>query len=587
MRELILIEAAGETALTRLLNTLGVVFRQASPEQALDGLAAPDGERSGLVITEEQLVAAHRLARSRNTDLSQFFSRFGCALVFPAQGTPAGAQALAEWTGGRVEMKRLGSAEGTCSAAQAALCGPFAGLQFALASAGNDCGFAFDNPRFPVERLVRLGPLDFFSKISLPTCELFVAGSNTVFDVETEVHRNINAASSFSGLAPLILFLRYCEAASWQSPRCWANVVIDDPNLRPDYGFVNFRALAKCVDELRCSVSIGFIPWNFKRTSPEVVELVRSRWPWLSLCVHGCDHGGSEFSSQTVLRAQQLITLSLERMRLLSARTGLRYDRVMVFPRGEFGAAAMQALRQSQFAGAVNTELRDRQTGRGIRAGELLKPAVTSYAGFPLFLRRPAEEPIANFALDLLLGKPCLVVTHHEYYKQGMRPFISLVSALNALAPGLSWANLGSIVGKSVWIRAHPDQATEVRLFSAVTELEDLELSGEVLFSKAESLAEKSFQIIVDGEPQACATEDGQLSFRQRSNTAKPVSIEVRVSPLDPIPPLNQPLRHRARIAARRYLSEFRENHLAKSAWATAALTSTRNLMRRLRIERL
>src|SRR6266480_717433 len=46
-------------------------------------------------------------------------------------------------------------------------------------------------------------------------------------------------------------------------------------------------------------------------------------------------------------------------------------------------------------------------------------PAITSYSGFPLFLRRPAGEPIANFALDLLLGNPCLVGMHHDYFRQG------------------------------------------------------------------------------------------------------------------------------------------------------------------------
>jgi len=54
---------------------------------------------------------------------------------------------------------------------------------------------------------------------------------------------------------------------------------------------------------------------------------------------------------------------------------------------------------------AVNTELVDCQTGAGVKGHELLRPAIMSFGGFPLFMRRRAEEASANFALDLLLGK--------------------------------------------------------------------------------------------------------------------------------------------------------------------------------------
>jgi hypothetical protein len=355
--------------------------------------------------------------------------------------------------------------------ARSDLCGPFAGLQFRPANAAKDLGLVFENPFFPVKHLVRVGQLSLFTRISLPATELFVAGASAVFDTEEELFRNISAAECFSSLVPLILFLRQSKVACWRSPRHYANVVIDDLNLRPQYGFVKFQELASCVDALCCAVSIGFIPWNFKRTSPKVVELFLSRWPMLSLSIHGCDHTRSEFRTQTASHARRQISLSLNRMRHFSIRTGLRYDKVMVFPQGEFSSAAMQALRQSPFVGVVNTELRDRQTGRGVRAGELLKPAITSYAGFPLFLRRKGEEPIANFALDLLLGKPCVVVTHHDYFQRGMQPLISLVHALNALTPALAWTSLESILSKSIWIRADPDKTTEVRLFSSLTEV--------------------------------------------------------------------------------------------------------------------
>ena len=58
------------------------------------------------------------------------------------------------------------------------------------------------------------------------------------------------------------------------------------------------------------------------------------------------------------------------------------------------------------------------------------------------YLRRPAESPLADFALDLLLEKPCLVVTHHQYYEQGLKPLQAAVESLNTLQPDMTWTNL-------------------------------------------------------------------------------------------------------------------------------------------------
>src|SRR5262245_32079114 len=181
-----------------------------------------------------------------------------------------------------------------------------------------------------------------------------------------------------------------------------------------------------------------------------------------------------------------MIGLSLERMQSLADTTGVPYDRVMVFPQGRFSAGAMRALRESDFLAAVNTELVDDRAQRGVPAGELLKPAITSYAGFPLFLRRKPEAPLADFALDLLLGKPCLVVTHHDDFRRGMEPFASWVGALNALEPTLRWSNLEAIVSGTYSARSTAADSIDVRLLAASTivRARDIEQASIVNFSK-------------------------------------------------------------------------------------------------------
>ena len=87
----------------------------------------------------------------------------------------------------------------------------------------------------------------------------------------------------------------------------------------------------------------------------------------------------------------------------------------MVFPQGVFSSASAEALKRNGYLAAANTETspvdylrrRDASKGRlGCRYLEIRR--------LPDFLRRYAKHSLENFAFDLLLGKPCLIVAHHE-----------------------------------------------------------------------------------------------------------------------------------------------------------------------------
>ena len=565
MTPLVLLESARETPVGRLLEALGVVFETRSLGEAPESSQGSPATRRALIVSEEQLASARA---------KELLSRYSHILIYPFRGTPEGLRALSACVEGRAEVKHLDVADdsrysiGTDFAAS----GPFAGLKVGSANTTTDCQLVIRESPYAVENIVSVGGHGVFTRITFPSTELFVLSSTAVFDVEAEAMKNLDVQECFSGLVPLLFFLRHSQAAFWRTSSPGANVIIDDLNLRPSYGFVNARTLARHVDDLGGAVSIAFIPWNCNRTSRKVVELFRSRWPRLSLCVHGCDHVGAEFSTGSVPATLPMIASSLDRMRSLNTRTGVRYDNVMVFPQGRFSRTAMEALRQSDFLAAVNTELVDHRTQRGVRAGELLKPAITSYGGFPLFLRRKLDEPIANFALDLLLGKPCLVVTHHDDFQRGMQPFVSLVGSIKALDPSLQWTNLETIITRTYSTRSNTASTLDVRLFASSTAVGPHDAEGEISFSKAEPQADKDFEILIAGQSVKGHREDDDLVFRGAVAAAQPTIVDVRVSPPEMVPVTIHPLRYRGKVAARRYLSEFRDNYVAKSSWATAAL---------------
>jgi hypothetical protein len=574
----ILPEDTRSTPLGSLLGALGVMLEHRPLAHAFGLAGDMRPTDAALIVSEEQLAAAHALTGDP-AHLINGLARYRHVLVYPFRGRPDGLRALSACTAGRAEAAPAG---GGAAAAYSvtkkfSAAGPFAGLTVQPADTSRDSCLSIRESCYSIEPIISTPGGALFVRIALPSTELFVTASTAVFDVDVEVLRNLDVRECFSGLVPLLMFLRHSGVVFWRTPQPCANVIIDDLNLRPRYGFVDLQALARHVDDLRCAVSIAFIPWNCARTSRPVVELFRTRWPRLSLSVHGCDHVGAEFATASADTALPMLALSLARMNSLKAATGLPYDPVMVFPQGRFSAAAMAALRQTDFQAAVNTELVDHRAGHGVPARELLKPAITSYAGFPLFLRRRANEPLSNFALDLLLGKPCLVVTHHDDFREGLGWFASLVSGLSALDPSLHWTSLGAIVSGSYSARPGAASNVNIRLLGSPTTVERRDKAAYVSFSKAEPLADQDFDVLVAGQSVKADREGADLVFHSVL-PAEPTTVEVTVS-RRAVPPLPvHRLRYRTKVATRRYLSEIRDNYVAQSPSAVAAVRFIRGL---------
>ena len=191
-----------------------------------------------------------------------------------------------------------------------------------------------------------------------------------------------------------------------------ACIIIDDPLLRENYGFLNYRKLLEMMDRHNFYTTIAFIPVNYSRTDEGVAALFRERSDRFSICVHGCDHTGGEFASTDRAYLARKVKLATARMVEHERRTGVPFDRAMVFPQGIFSNAALAALIENGYLAAVNTET---QAVDG--------PIAT---GFPLFPRyKPEDVPDR-------LPDPLFIVLHHEYLKGGYGRLTDFVDALNA-----------------------------------------------------------------------------------------------------------------------------------------------------------
>lgn len=203
----------------------------------------------------------------------------------------------------------------------------------------------------------------------------------------------------------------------------YACIIIDDPLLKENYGFLNYRKLLDLMDRHHFHTSIAFIPWNYNRTDEKIAALFRERPDRFSLCVHGCNHTRREFGITDMNRLDVLVKLATVRMIEHERMTGFPFDRVMVFPQGRYSNEAMEVLRENHYWAAVNTNV-----------GPIIGPLSSS---FPLFIRYRPEK------LDFSYN-PLLIRLHHNYFEKGYGRLIDLVDRLNAVET--QWESLGNVI---------------------------------------------------------------------------------------------------------------------------------------------
>lgn len=563
--------ASAETdrRLARLIEFAGVACRPV-PVAGLLGseLAALATRGHGLVLSgaaAAQLLRSHPAGRP---EALRLITGFGSTLVYDA--TPAtlpveDLRALTrDATAGYAELDATASYR--ISDQHRELCGPLSGLTLEREPGKSPCGIQFSTTA-PVDALITVAGKATFAGLPVGDSRLFIGTGSTVVDLTEEVSSNFQAAALFPGLVPYLMYLRSAfPALVWRAKRPLASLVIDDPPLRPRYGFLKLSELLAFLDESRSAANLAFIPWNAGRSQTAVVNQVRGARR-LALCIHGCDHTGAEFASQDEAWLDMLVRLALERMDGHQRQTGVAHQRVMVFPQGIFSRRAMQVLKHRNFVAAVNTEVvpghQSAQRGQ-VALGDLLSVAMTTYDSFPLFSRRNCTDPVANYALDLFLGKPCLFVAHHGDFRAGFGHLKQLFGALNGLAPDLKWTTLGELLDESYTWRPVSEDVVAVRMFANRMVLRN-DGPRPVRFEirKPESDITRLKGVWLDDTALAFGGEEGQLRAECALAPGRTacVCIEYRDA-VDGGEVPRRSLRYRARSAMRRYLTDVRDDYV-------------------------
>jgi hypothetical protein len=444
----------------------------------------------------------------------------------------------------------------------------FTGLAFGPIQTWLDFGFS-GPPRVPALRpIISIGGAPSFAAFTVDGCTVFILACGDIVDLDAKVQGQFRVVDWFSRVIPASMFIQHAFGRHcWQRPQPSATFIIDDPLLTENYGFLNYRQLLRALGDQRFSATIAFIPFNYRRSQASVVDFFRSRPDRLSLCIHGCDHTGGEFATADLSALSAMARLADDRMKAQEKTTGLGYDKIMVFPQGRFSAAALKALRCNDFVAAVNTSpiSEDSSPGDELIVREWLDVAMTRYHGFPLFVRR-YQGPVADFAFDLFLGKPLLIVAHHTDFKNGYRELAAFVGALNVLNTDLKWGGLRNTLSLAYLRRDLSDDTVCARIWTNYHVIRD-DATGPkrcviVKVEPAESPPIR--QVSIDGSSVEFLVDEGFLKVA--IDVEPGISRVVQVAYTNDLPALDRRmgLRDRLAIQGRRRLSEFRDNYLHK-----------------------
>ena len=368
-----------------------------------------------------------------------------------------------------------------------------------------------------IDVLMTLDRSPSFVRLSVGRANMFVWCTSRVFDV----HRLLASEKEFEEAAdeyvPAIIFMRVAFSDQcWHNPDPGAGIVIDDPLLKKNYGFISFPQLLGSARKHGYHVTVAFIPWNHWRSRIKDVKMFREYADCFSICAHGCDHTKNEFRSADYEGLLRKNFVAWQRMKRHRKRTGLGSEPLMVCPQEQYSIEGMRAFSDSrQFLGLVNTGCMPRNLATPqICGADLLLPAQDSFFGFPVFKRHYWGEP-SVFAMALFLGKPAILVEHHEFFREGPAGVEEFVARLAKLRPSLRWTSLYETVTRTHLRRRISNASREVRFFTDTFHLEHGdEQPSEYRFTRRVPKTTSVRRVTVNGCDTLFDRDNGNLTFQ-------------------------------------------------------------------------
>jgi hypothetical protein len=377
--------------------------------------------------------------------------------------------------------------------------------------------------------------------------------------------------------AAYLTYVRFAaKDLAWHFPRQFANFTVDDPWLVEPYGMMSYSGLLEEMQAHNFHTTIAFIPWNFDRSHPDVVSLIRNHPERFSICVHGDDHSHAEFSPASTGATFSEEQRQKDSFRIRQARarmdqfthlTEIPYDRVWVFPHLIGPEPVLRLLKQSGFLATTNSEAVP--YGASTPGDPLFRyrNVTLDFEDFPSIRRYVPSPtlPSSFLAIQAFLTNPILLYGHQDYFSPGIGAFSPYADRINQLNSKVQWTSLANIARHSYLIKNRDDGEFDVEAYS-----------GEILLTNPSNRAHRFFvsagvlsdgtrdKVFVDGHSIAIdKTEPVFIVDIPAGETRRIVCDEELLRDLGPVDTSKKGLRS----SLLRRISDFRDLYLTRSSF--------------------
>lgn len=199
---------------------------------------------------------------------------------------------------------------------------------------------------------------------------------------------------------------------------------------------------------------------------------------------------------------------------------------------------------------------------------DLLLPAHDAFFGFPIF-KRFYSGNLSNFALSLFLGKPAILVEHHDYFHSGVGPIEAFVRKLREISPRVRWRRLETVV-VDTHVRKKTSPATiDVRFFANRFKFESEGTDARSVRLRKRIHDRSALRgVRVDGAEIEWGWEGEFAVLQLDSPGSGSHEIEIEMAPTLPRRAYSFSPWYQGGVAARRALSELRDNVISRNPQA-------------------
>jgi hypothetical protein len=565
------------------IDCLPVMGPSAGPGAILAGCGVPPEESACLAVCPAVIRAWSDCGEFSPGLVCRLAARFPFILVHDLDTDVFSCKIVNAFSGGRFDSVRtIAKVGASYEVASEEMCGAFSGLKFGPANV-EDRVLVAGRAETPAKSIISSGGQTLLAILSLNTAKVFLLGGAPTADIESNV-AGLKLSEYFSGLLPVLMVLRHLFGqACWLPARApHATLIVDDPPLWERYGFLKYEHLLHLMDQFHFHTTVAFIPYYWRSGCSHTVRLFRERPDRFSLCFHGNDHTGGEFRATDSGTLTYLVRMAESRMQAHLDLTGIPCDRVMVFPQGDFSRTAMQVLGERDFVAAVNTGYAPAGEDSPLPVKEVIQPAVLSFRGIPLFLRKYSGTLLReDVAASVFFGRPILIVEHHDAFRQPSG-VLDAVSMINRMVPTVEWRSLRTSLENACLMRRTDNGTVWLRPYARTGRIQNP--GAEPLRCVAEWPCAQGFvgSPFLDGAPAADAVVD-TAAIRVPFEIAPGVSCVVALHRLsgewDTEPLAPQPISQRTKVHLRRWFSEVRDNQLSNRPWVLSLVKSAHELL--------